>query len=222
MSEESRTACLRDRTYATSLRHHHHWNRRGRRDAHHLAPSGKRILLLERGGYLPREKSNWDSKAVFVESKYRANETWFDKDGKPFYPGIQYYVGGNTKVFGAALLRFRPQDFGAVRHSAGISPAWPLSYADFEPYYTQAEDRITCTANTELIPRKDHQELCGDFQRLGHHPFPLPLGILLDEEGGKALHSSACVRCSAFDGFACLGNGKADAQVICGRRLRRD
>ena len=60
--------------------------------AYHLAPSGKRILLLERGGYLPREKDNWESRAVFVESKYRAKETWLDKDGKPFYPGIQYYL----------------------------------------------------------------------------------------------------------------------------------
>ena len=102
--------------------------------AYHLAPSGKRILLLERGGYLPREKDNWDSRAVFVESKYRAKETWYDKDGKPFYPGIQYYVGGNTKVYGAALLRFRERDFGEVRHHGGISPAWPLSYQDFEPY----------------------------------------------------------------------------------------
>ena len=94
--------------------------------AYHLAASGKRILLLERGGYLPREKENWDAKAVFVESKYRAKETWYDKDGKPFYPGIRYYVGGNTKVYGAALLRFRERDFGEVAHHGGISPAWPL------------------------------------------------------------------------------------------------
>ena len=59
------------------------------------------------------------------------------------------------------------------------------------------------------------QELFDDFRRLGHHPFPLPLGILLDEAEGKALHDSACVRCAAFDGFPCLVNGKADAQVIC-------
>ena len=107
--------------------------------AYHLAPSGKRILLLERGGYLPREKDNWDSRAVFVESKYRAKETWYDKDGKAFHPGIQYYVGGNTKVYGAALLRFRKEDFGEVLHHGGISPAWPLRYEDFEPYYTKAE-----------------------------------------------------------------------------------
>jgi choline dehydrogenase-like flavoprotein len=199
--------------------------------AYHLAPSGKRILLLERGGYLPREKANWDSRAVFIESRYRAKETWYDKDGKMFYPGIQYYVGGNTKVFGAALLRFRPQDFGEVKHYAGISPAWPLNYEDFEPYYTKAEDLYhvhgehgidptegPCSAPYRYPPVSHSpriQELYDDFQRLGHHPFPLPLGILLDEENGQALHSSACVRCPAFDGFPCLVNGKADAQIVC-------
>jgi choline dehydrogenase-like flavoprotein len=199
--------------------------------AYHLAPSGKRILLLERGDYLPREKANWDSRAVFIESRYRAKETWYDKDGKIFYPGIQYYVGGNTKVFGAALLRFRPEDFGEVRHYAGISPSWPLNYGDFEPYYTKAEDLYHVHGEHGIDPTEGHssapyryppvshepriQELHNDFERLGHHPFPLPLGILLDEENGKALHTSACVRCPAFDGFPCLVNGKADAQVIC-------
>src|SRR6266542_1429700 len=79
-----------------------------------LAPTGKRILVLERGGYLPRERENWSTKAVFIDSKYRANETWQDKDGHPFHPGTQYFVGGNTKVYGAALLRLRERDFGAL------------------------------------------------------------------------------------------------------------
>ncbi len=199
--------------------------------AYHLAPSGKRILLLERGGYLPREKDNWDARAVFVDEKYRAKEVWYDKDGRPFHPGIQYYVGGNTKVYGAALLRLRPEDFGVVRHPDGISPAWPLSYEDFESYYTKAEalyhvhgehgiDTTEGPASAPYpYPPVSHapriQELHDDLQRLGHHPFPLPLGILLEEKDGKALHNSACVRCAAFDGFPCLVNGKADAQVLC-------
>lgn len=199
--------------------------------AYRLAPSGKRILLLERGGYLPREKDNWDSRAVFLESKYRAKETWHDKDGNAFHPGIQYYVGGNTKVYGAALLRFRIEDFGEVRHYGGISPAWPLSYEDFEPYYTKAEHLYHVHGEHGIDPTEGPasapyryppvthapriQELYNDLQRCGHHPFPLPLGILLDEKDGKALHASRCVRCAAFDGFPCLVDGKADAQVIC-------
>ncbi len=107
--------------------------------AHRLAPTGKRILVLERGGYLPRERDNWDSTAVFVKAKYRAPEFWYDKKGNRFPPEVNYYVGGNTKFYGAALFRLRPEDFGELRHHDGISPAWPLDYADFEPYYTQAE-----------------------------------------------------------------------------------
>lgn len=199
---------------------------------HRLAASGKRILLLERGGYLKREKENWDAKAVFVDARYRAPESWLDKDGNVFHPGIQYFVGGNTKVYGAALFRFRPQDFGEVRHFEGISPAWPLGYNDFEPYYTRAEqlfhvhgqhgaDPIEGPASGPYPhPPVKHepriQELFDDLTRAGLHPFPLPLGILLDQdENGQSVYGSACVRCPAFDGFPCLVRGKADAEILC-------
>lgn len=104
-----------------------------------LAPTGKKILILERGHFIPRERDNWNTDAVFIESKYKAHETWLDKDGKPFHPGIHYCVGGNTKVYGAALLRMRERDFEEVTHKGGISPAWPIRYSDLEPYYTAAE-----------------------------------------------------------------------------------
>jgi len=199
--------------------------------AHRLAPSGKRILLVERGDWLPREKDNWESRAVFIEAKYRADETWYDRDGRPFHPGIHYCVGGNTKMYGAALFRLRREDFGEIRHHGGISPAWPLGYEDFEPYYTQAEHLYHVHGRRGADPTEppatapyrhppvSHeprvQELADGLRQLGYHPFPIPLGILLDEENGKPSHASACVRCSAFDGFPCLVNGKADAQVIC-------
>ena len=107
--------------------------------AHTLASSGKRILLLERGDHLPRETDNWDPKPVFVDGKYISKDTWFDRDGKAFQPQVHYFVGGATKLYGAALYRLRPADFGEIKHANGISPAWPLSYDDFEPWYTQAE-----------------------------------------------------------------------------------
>src|SRR5271155_3228998 len=107
--------------------------------AYALASSGKRILLLERGGWLPREKENWDARAVFVDQRYHTTELWYDKNGQPFRPGTNYYVGGNTKVFGAVLLRMRERDFEVVRHADGISPGWPLRYADFAPHYLEAE-----------------------------------------------------------------------------------
>ena len=107
--------------------------------AHKLAPSGKRILLLERGGYLPREPENWDSREVFINDRYLPNEVWYDKDGEAFKPHQQYFVGGNTKFYGAILFRLRERDFGEIHHYGGLSPAWPISYQDLEPYYAEAE-----------------------------------------------------------------------------------
>ncbi|MGC1281387.1 MAG: NAD(P)-binding protein, partial [Streptosporangiaceae bacterium] len=82
--------------------------------AHTLAPSGKRILLLERGDYLPREKDNWDPSSVFIDGRYISKDTWYDADGKPFQPQVHYFVGGATKMYGAALYRLRPEDFGEI------------------------------------------------------------------------------------------------------------
>src|SRR5690242_21227150 len=104
-----------------------------------LAPSGKRILLLERGNFVRREKENWSSKAINIEGRYQTTEHWRDKDGKDLHPHTNYYVGGNTKFYGAALFRLRKEDFGEIKHFGGISPAWPISYEDIEPYYLKAE-----------------------------------------------------------------------------------
>ena len=106
---------------------------------HRLATSGAKVLWLERGPFLPRERDNWETQAVFVRGKYLAPEVWYDGHGRDFQPEVNYYVGGNTKFYGAALFRLRPEDFGELRHHGGISPAWPISYDDLEPYYTQAE-----------------------------------------------------------------------------------
>ena len=199
--------------------------------AQRLAPSGKRILLIERGDYLPRSRANWDSKTVFVDGEYQASETWYDKGGKPFHPGLHYFVGGNSKVYGAALFRLRERDFEEVFHSDGISPAWPLKYEAFEPYYAQAERLFHVhgqrgedpneppSSGPYPYPPVSHepriQMLHDCFTRAGLHPFHLPLGILLDEKDGKPTPTSICIRCDTFDGFPCLLNGKADAQVIC-------
>jgi choline dehydrogenase-like flavoprotein len=199
--------------------------------AQRLAPSGKRILLIERGDWLKRSLDNWDAHKVFVEHIYQADETWYSKDGKAFHPGLHYFVGGNSKVYGAALFRLRERDFGEIRHSDGISPAWPLKYAAFEPYYTQAEKLFHvhgAVGEDPTEPRHSgpyayppvaHEprlaKLSEALAREGLHPFHLPLGILLDQRDGRVLPGSPCIRCAAFDGYPCLTNGKADAQVIC-------
>ncbi len=199
--------------------------------AHRLAPTGKRILLLERGDYLTRTRANWDAQTVFVDGAYQAKETWYGRDGRTFRPGLHYYVGGNSKMYGAALLRLRERDFEQLHHKDGISPAWPLKYDTFEPYYAEAEklfhvhglrgeDSTEPRASGAFpYPPVSHepriQALSDSLQKDGLHPFHLPLGILLDEQHGKPTPTSICIRCDAFDGFPCLLNGKADAQVIC-------
>jgi choline dehydrogenase-like flavoprotein len=199
--------------------------------AHRLAPTGKRILILERGDYLPRTPANWDSQTIFVDAAYQANETWFGGDGRAFHPGLHYFVGGNSKVYGAALLRLRERDFDEVQHEDGVSPAWPIKYDAFEPYYSQAEKLFHVhgqrgedpteppSADDFPYPAVSHepaiQSLSDALSANGLHPFHLPLGILLDEKNGKPAPTSICIRCDAFDGFPCLLNGKADAQVMC-------
>ena len=196
--------------------------------AYRLAPSGKRILIIERGPYVPREKENWDSHAVNVEARYHIKEPWFDKDGREFHAGAHYFVGGNTKFYGAALIRLRQQDFGEVRHKGGISPAWPIRYDDLEPYYTQAEHLYQvhgvrgvdpteppCSAPYEHPPLSHEpriQQLVDDMTRLGHRPYPMPVGIMRDEKNPQ---SSKCIRCNTCDGYPCLMYAKADAQVVC-------
>src|SRR6266700_3662674 len=91
--------------------------------AHTLAPSGKKILLLERGDFLRRELQNWDSTAVFVHGRYISPDRRYDSDGKPFQPQVHYFVGGATKMYGAALYRLRPADFAEITFSDGLSPA---------------------------------------------------------------------------------------------------
>ena len=109
--------------------------------ARHLAPSGKRILLLERGDWLPREPQNWSTSDVFIDNRYISADTWYDADAKEFQPQIHYFVGGATKLYGAALYRLRTEDFGELKHHDGVSPAWPIGYDEMEPYYMLAEQR---------------------------------------------------------------------------------
>ena len=196
--------------------------------AYRLAPTGKRILLLERGDFVPREKDNWSSRAVNVDAKYHTKEVWKDKAGAPLHPHTNYYVGGNTKFYGAALFRLREKDFGELLHSGGTSPAWPISYAELEPYYTEAErlyhvhgergvdptDPWASAAYPHPAVRHEPriQQLNDDLARRGLRPFHVPLGIMLDE---KNPHAGKCIRCETCDGFPCLIGAKSDAHVVC-------
>ena len=166
--------------------------------AYHLAPSGRKILLIERGPFVPREKENWNPLEVNAHGRYNTKELWRNADGMELHPHTNYYVGGNTKFYGAALFRLREQDFGEIKHYGGISPAWPISYDELEPYYAQAEriyhvhghvgeDPTEPRRSADFpYPAVSHepriQQLSDDFDRLGLNPLHTPLGIMLDEK----------------------------------------
>ncbi len=196
--------------------------------AHELARTGRNILVVERGSFLPREKENWDPAEVFLKGKYNCGEKWIDKDGNSFEPGTHYYVGGNTKFYGAALLRLREKDFEEIEHWGGISPAWPLKYTDFKPYYQRAETLYEVHGlrgsdpaeppeeRPYAYPPVSHepaiQKIFNQLQGEGLKPFYLPLGVRLNE---KHPEESLCIRCDTCDGYPCLANAKSDAQHIC-------
>jgi choline dehydrogenase-like flavoprotein len=196
--------------------------------AYRLAPSGKRILIIERGDFVPREKDNWSSRAVNVDAKYHTREVWKDGSGAPLHPHTNYYVGGNTKFYGAALFRLRERDFGELRHHGGVSPAWPIGYDDLEPYYSEAERLYQVHGERGVDPTDpwasapyphpavQHepriQQLHDGLIRQGLRPFHVPLGIMLDEASPR---TSRCIRCDTCDGFPCLVGAKSDAHVVC-------
>jgi choline dehydrogenase-like flavoprotein len=195
--------------------------------ARHLAPAGKSILILERGGWLKREPENWSAEQVFQKNRYVSADIWHNSDGKPFQPGTYHYVGGATKMYGAALYRLRKEDFDSRAHQDGMSPGWPLGYDDFEPYYTKAEqlyevhgirgeDPTEPPASAPYpFPPVSHepriQQLSDDLVRAGYHPFHSPCGIMLNEAN---MPYSRCVRCMDCDGFPCVVHAKSDAEMF--------
>jgi choline dehydrogenase-like flavoprotein len=197
--------------------------------AHRLAPSGKKILILERGQFLPRERENWDMRAV-AGGRYQTQEHWYDKGDQPFRPYTHYWVGGNTKMYGAALLRLREDDFEAVQHYGGISPAWPLKYPDFEPYYTEAEHLYQVHGERGIDPTDPPAsapypfpplpfeprmgEVYEQLESNGYRPFPIPLGLRTDEGSGVPSSLRAPAPLSYFDGYPDPLERKADAHVI--------
>ncbi len=195
---------------------------------HALASTGKRILLLERGGRLPQEPDNWSSRRVFVDHCYKAPEVWRDRHGNEFRPEIHYWVGGQTKLYGAALPRFRAEDFGELRHVGGISPRWPVGYDEFEPYYTAAEQLYRVCGQRGADPTEPPasapfphpplkhepfvQRLSDAFAARGLHPYPLQMGVMRNDDDPK---SSRCLKCATCDGYPCRIHAKADAETVC-------
>jgi choline dehydrogenase-like flavoprotein len=190
--------------------------------AYALRHSGARILVVERGGFIPMEPQNQSAAAVYIERRYCTVEPWHTPSRQAFLPRIYYCVGGNTKFYGGHLCRFRESDFRQLEHRGGISPKWPFSYCELEPYYCLAEQiyRVRGRSGRDPtdpprsaphpFPEVPHEPYIAELEQrmldLGLHPSPMPLAIGLGSGGG-------CVRCGSCDGFPCLYGAKGDAET---------
>lgn len=194
-----------------------------------LAQTGKNIVVLERGEYLHDCKEARDESAIFAQGFFRPEETWLDGEDQPFNPGNYYYVGGNSKFYGCVLLRFRREDFDAMQHIEGISPAWPISYQTLEPWYQQAETLFQVCGTTAEDPTEpphsgeyplppvadeaDIKQLRTRLQTAGVAPAALPLGIDVNRWLQRAS--------TPWDAFPDTTNAKVDAQTLLQQALAK-
>jgi choline dehydrogenase-like flavoprotein len=191
-----------------------------------LAPSGARILVIERGDYVPVEAENWSPAAVWHDQRYRAREQWLADDGRAFTPYTHYGVGGNTKFWGSVLYRLRKEDFHATEQADGVSPAWPIDYETLAPYYDRAEALYQVHGDASDDPTEPPRapypfpaiphapEMAAIVDRLrqqGLHPSSLPLGLL------NPLEPGGCILCDTCNSFPCRLHAKSDAET-CGVR----
>lgn len=188
-----------------------------------LAPTGARIVILERGQQIPDDAPARDPNRIFRNSAFLADETWLDETGARFAPGNYYQVGGNTKLYGAVLIRYRERDFGELQHAEGVSPAWPFSYDELAPWYDAAERLYRVRGDTASDPTEPPHAGAYPFapvpdepaiahvrarlEKAGAHPFSLPLGVNIERwlAHGK----------TGWDGYPDTRCGKMDAET-CG------
>ncbi|MFT4707016.1 MAG: choline dehydrogenase-like flavoprotein, partial [Ascidiaceihabitans sp.] len=185
-----------------------------------LAPTGRRILILERGDHLRQSRHDRDEQAIFVRGHYRPDEDWLDGAGAAFNPGNYYCVGGNSKFYGAVLLRYRSQDFSPIEHMGGTTKGWPISYEQLEPFYGKAEQLYGVrgelgedqsepmhTTNYPFGPVPDEpavKDLRARLTSVGLHPASLPLGVDIDQWLSRAK--------TPWDAYPNTGQGKLDAE----------
>ncbi len=191
-----------------------------------LSATDARILVVERGDFVPQEDENWSPDAVWRRLRYQTAERWIDDRGREFRPYTHYNVGGNTKFWGSVLYRLRREDFQAVQHPDGVSPAWPIDYETLPPYYDRAEwmyevhgelgaDPTEPPRGPYPLPPVPHSpgmsEIVMKLSAQGLHPSPLPLGLLRPGEPG------GCILCNTCNSFACRIHAKSESDV-CGVR----
>jgi choline dehydrogenase-like flavoprotein len=185
-----------------------------------LAPTGRRVLILERGERLQDSPEARDPAAIFQRGHFKPNETWRDISGAALHPGNYAYVGGNTKFYGAVLLRYRAEDFAPLRHIEGATPGWPIRYEDLEPWYSRAETLYRVRGDVAGDPTEpphsspypfppvpdepDIAALRAAFAGQGLHVSALPLGVDIDAWLKRAR--------TGWDAFPCTTGAKSDAE----------
>ena len=150
--------------------------------AQKLAPIGKQILILERGSVMALEEQNRADVDVFKKGRYRAPEQWYDREGEPFSPQVNYAIGGNTKIYNATLMRMRDRDFEAVTYQDGITPEWPLKYSDWEPYYTAAEQLYQVHGDSQNDPTEPPHSADYPYSAVDHAPVIQPFVDLIEKQ----------------------------------------
>jgi choline dehydrogenase-like flavoprotein len=197
-----------------------------------LSATGARILILERGDFVPQEEENWNPEAVWKNLRYQTAERWLDERGREFRPYTHYCVGGNTKFWGSVLYRMRREDFDAVEHADGLSPAWPIDYDTLAPYYDRAERLYHVRGEAGIDPTEparapfpyaavphapEMEQIVESLRAQGLHPSPLPLGLLRPGE------EDGCLLCNTCNSFACKIHAKSEADICCVREaIRRE
>jgi choline dehydrogenase-like flavoprotein len=194
--------------------------------AHALAETDARILIVERGDFVPQEPENWNPEAVWKQLRYQTKERWLDERGREFAPYSHYCVGGNTKFWGSVLYRLRREDFQAIQHVDGVSPAWPIDYDTLAPYYERAERLYHVRGQHGVDPTEPEREpypyspvphsdgmatIVRALEQQGLHPSPLPLGLMRPGE------NDGCILCNTCNSFACKLHAKSEADVCCVR-----
>jgi choline dehydrogenase-like flavoprotein len=195
-----------------------------------LRDTGAKVLVIEQGDFLPRERENWSPRAVHTLGRYKNSAEWIDGEtGNAFIPGNYHYVGGSSKFYGATMPRLRETDFGEVQLRDGVSPAWPVDYATMEPWYGKAEELYWVhggegdptepphTADYPFPPLPHEPpiaKLAASFARQGLHPFPLPAAVDW-RAGGR------CVLCRTCDSYPCMVDAKGDADLCAMRPALR-
>jgi len=187
-----------------------------------LAPTGRSIVILERGERLLDTPAARNDNAIFRDGVFRPDEEWLNGAGEPFNPGNYYCVGGNTKFYGAVLLRYRAEDFGRLQHSGGVSPEWPISYEDFEPWYQSAEEMFQVRGDAEQDPTEPEHSGSYPFpavpdepaialmrerlEKAGVTPSSLPLGVDVEKWTARAQ--------TPWDAFPDTTGAKMDAESV--------